>query len=541
MTLPRAPWPALVVVLLVAVAFALRIEAATRPGLWADEIFSLAMATGHSLEHPAAEADPALGDFIQPRDLEPPSQIRRYAEQDARPAGAGRVVRAVLRSDTSPPLYYLLLNAWTRPFGTGDAALRLFSVWWAVLSMPLLWLVAREAGEARAAWPATLLFAWSPVAIFYSAEGRMYSLLWALALALMWATLRLERTTARWPAALWVVAGVAGLLTHYFFAFVWLACLAWLWLAADPARRRGIAVLAGVTLLAVVPWYAQVPASLASWRVSGDWLDGALRWPGALLRPLTLAGSLLSGTTDLGGWRRADHAGLTLLALVAVFLLWQRLIGRMVSRRSLLLWGCLAAACTGPLVFDVLRHTTTTNIPRYVLPALPVAVLLAALGLSLLPRGLHAATIAVLLLAWLPGARAVAFARVPRPRQPYRDLDARLAGWARPGDVVIVRSIPSGAVGVARYLERDIPLAPWVVQLGTRRVPADVGRLLAGRRRVAVATIHNLGATDSLEPWLEIHARPLGRDTFPDSHAEVRYFAPAGGATAFPGAPAAWE
>jgi hypothetical protein len=135
----------------------------------------------------------------------------------------------------------------------------------------------------------------------------------------------------------------------------------------------------------------------------------------------------------------------------------------------------------------------------------------------------------------------VAFARVPRPRQPYRDLDARLAGWARPGDVVIVRSIPSGVVGVARYLERDIPLAPWVVQLGTRRVPADVERLLAGRRRVAVATIHNLGATDSLEPWLEVHARPLGRDTFPDSHAEVRYFAPAGGATVFPGAPAAWE
>jgi predicted membrane-bound mannosyltransferase len=162
-----------VVVLLVAVAFALRLEAATRPGLWADEIFSLAMATGHSLEHPAAEADPALGDFIQPRDLEPPSQIRRYAEQDARPAGADRVVRAVLRSDTSPPLYYLLLNVWTRPFGTGDVALRLFSVWWAVLSVPLLWLVAREVGEPRAAWPATLLFAWSPVAIFYSAEGRM--------------------------------------------------------------------------------------------------------------------------------------------------------------------------------------------------------------------------------------------------------------------------------------------------------------------------------------------------------------------------------
>ena len=34
--------------------------------LWVDELFSLAIATGHSLEHPAAAAKPALGDFVEP-------------------------------------------------------------------------------------------------------------------------------------------------------------------------------------------------------------------------------------------------------------------------------------------------------------------------------------------------------------------------------------------------------------------------------------------------------------------------------------------
>src|SRR6202008_307351 len=104
-SLPRVPWPALVVVLLLVVATALRIQAASRPGLWADEIFSLAMATGHSLEHPARDADPALGGQTR-------QHFRRYAEQAQRPAGPGRVVRAVLLSDTSPPFYYLLLNLW---------------------------------------------------------------------------------------------------------------------------------------------------------------------------------------------------------------------------------------------------------------------------------------------------------------------------------------------------------------------------------------------------------------------------------------------
>jgi uncharacterized membrane protein len=541
-SLPRAPWPALVVVLLTLIATGLRIQAASRPGLWADEIFSLAMATGHSLEHPATGADPALGDYIQSPGARTPEHFRSYAEQDSRPAGAGRVVRAVLLSDTSPPLYYLLLNLWTRAFGTGDAALRLFSVWWAALSLPLVWLVGRQLGGVRAAWSACLLFAFSPVAFSYSVEGRMYSLLWCLGLALAWSTIRLADGDHRWPAALWVLAGVAGLLTHYFFAFAWLACLAWLWLEAGTALRWRVTALAGATLLAVLPWYLQVPASLARWRVSGDWLSGELAWPRALVRPLSLVGTLFSGTTILGGWRWADRIAAVVLVALVIWLVRQGAVRRAFSGRSRLVWGWLAAACAGPLVFDVLRHTTTTQVPRYVVPGLPAAMLLAAFALSLLPPRLHYAVLTVLVLAWLPADWRLVTASVPRPRQPYRELDAHLESWAQPGDLVLVHSIPSGVIGVARYMTRDLPLASWVVQLGTRQVPADVERLLSGRRRVAVATIHHLGATDSLEPWLETHARPLDRDTFPASSAEVRYFAPANGATVFPDAGARrWE
>jgi len=44
----------------------LQVVIASRSGLWADEIYSLAYATGHSLEHPAATADPQRGDFVEP-------------------------------------------------------------------------------------------------------------------------------------------------------------------------------------------------------------------------------------------------------------------------------------------------------------------------------------------------------------------------------------------------------------------------------------------------------------------------------------------
>jgi Dolichyl-phosphate-mannose-protein mannosyltransferase len=538
----RAPWPALVVVLLLLAATALRIEAASRPGLWADEIFSLAMATGHSLEHPAVEADPARGDFVQLREAQSPEIYRRYAEQEESPAGAGRVVRAVLLSDTSPPLYYLLLNLWTRRLGTGDTALRLFSVWWAALSLPLLWLMGRELGGPRVAWSACLLFAFSPVAFYYSVEGRMYSLLWCLALALGWLTMRLGADGRAWQQALWVLAGVAGLLTHYFFAFVWLAGLAWLGLAGRPALRWRLAVLAGLTLLAVSPWYLQLPASLARWRVTAGWLNGELHWRHALGQPFSLAGSLLSGVSFLGGWRRADRLVSLLFLLLAVWLALRGSAGRLFASRPLLLWGWVAAACTGPLVFDLLRHTTTSDIPRYALSGLPAAMLLAAMALSQLPPTIHPAFLGAILLAWAPGIWATA-ASPPRPWEPYSELAGRLDSWARPGDVVLVCSTPSGVVGVARYLKREIPLASWVSQLGTREVPADLDRLLRGRRRVAVARIHDLHPPDQVVPWLRTHARLVDRQTFRSSRAEVLYFEPVNGDTLLLGAPLAsrWE
>ena len=111
-----------------------------------DEVFSLAIATGHSLEHPAATADPALGDFVEPEGPVHAEEFKRYLAHDDPPASPARVVRAVLLSDTSPPLYYLLLYGWTLVFGTSDVALRLFSTAWSLACLPFLAGIARRTG-----------------------------------------------------------------------------------------------------------------------------------------------------------------------------------------------------------------------------------------------------------------------------------------------------------------------------------------------------------------------------------------------------------
>jgi 4-amino-4-deoxy-L-arabinose transferase-like glycosyltransferase len=553
----KSAFPAKALLLVLGLTILVRVGLALRPGLWGDEIFSLAMATGHSLEHPAAAAAVSLGDFVEPREVVPSSNFRRYAEHDTPPAGPARVVRAVQLSDTNPPLYYLLLSAWTRAFGTGDTALRLCSLLAAVLAGPFIWLLGRDLGGERMAWTAAVLFACSPVSLFYSIEGRMYALLWLLAAALAWTTLALHRRGAQ-PALLasWIALAAGGLLTHYFFVFAWCAFVAWLALFPGALRRTGVVALAAVTALVVAPWYLQVPASLGRWRVSGNWLDAPLPWPRGLTRPFELAWSMLAGGSFWGGSPAVDGALAVAYLGLALYLLRAGLLRRVFAPERLLLWGWVAAAVLGPFGFDILRHTSASLVPRYVLAGFPGAMLLAALGIEQLPGRMHMAFTAFVLLAWTAGARPI-LAHRARPEAAYVALDAALAGWDGPSDLVLVHSIPSGLIGMTRYLDHEVAMASWIAPLRLRRVPDDLERLLQGRRRLALVQVHNLAQPAPAEAWLRTHARLERREVYDgaadrlttDTTAlspmllaalrehkliEIFYFAPANGETFFP-------
>src|SRR5690349_12475110 len=121
-------------------AATIRIALIPRQALWADEIFSLAIATGHSLEQPANQSRPELGDYFENPEPKAPSFYREYLENDYG-VSLARVMRAVLLSDTSPPLYYFLLHGWTLALGASDFSLRMFSVLWSLTTIPLIFLI----------------------------------------------------------------------------------------------------------------------------------------------------------------------------------------------------------------------------------------------------------------------------------------------------------------------------------------------------------------------------------------------------------------
>jgi hypothetical protein len=512
----RAP-----LVLCLCAALLLRIVLAFRPGLWGDEIFSLAMATGHSLEHPAAEADTTQGDFVQLADPAPASFYRRYTDHTDPPAGVAPIARAVFLSDTSPPLYYLLLSGWTRALGTADAALRLFSLLWAVLAAPFLWLIAGKLAGRPAATTALVLYAWSPASVFYSLEGRMYSLVWLLAVALAWQTHRVTRTGPR-PLALavWLLLAAAGLYTHYFFLFVWLAFSAWLLRWPGRLPRSLAAVLVAASAAAAAPWYAKVPLALGRWRVTGDWLDQPLRWPEIATRPFELAWSLLAGGSLWGGSDVVDGALAVAYLLLVIWIVRRRRVRELFTADRLLVWGWLAAAVLGPFVFDLIRHSGASRVPRYVLSALPAAMILVAIGFEALHPRARAAFTGLVLVTWTAGLWPIVM-RTDRPGAVYRAIAAELERWAGPTDLVLVHSVPSGVIGVSRYLMSDVPVAAWIEPLGLRSIPGDLERLLAGHARVALVQVHHLGRASPAESWLREHARLAAHQVYDDGRTAL--------------------
>ena len=484
----------------------LRVVVVGRSSLSPDEIFSLAMATGHSLEHPAAAADPKQGDFVESDHPIPAEEFQRYLKHDDPPASPARVVRAVFLSDTNPPLYYLLLYAWTLVFGTSDVVLRLFSTACSLACLSLLVGIARRTGGKDAVMASCVLFAFSPLAIYYSTEGRMYSLLWLCVLATTWASLVLQqRGGGIGIYALWIAASATGFLIHYFFVFPWLGIVAYLLIRPEKFKRLNLAACLFLIAMLILPWYVKIPESLAGWRITKDWLKWQPRGFDRLAASRDLLGQFFSWRSKL--W--PDHqisgiAALILFGFVAIVMVW-RLRSRVFNSRLLLLWLLFAAACATPLAFDLVQHTYTTAYPRYAIAALPAAYLLAAAGLACLDRRIRIVMLILIVLAWVPNLLSIYYSQ-SRALRPICEIARAASANSRTSDLILVHSVPSGVLGVARYVSGSAPLASWVGQLGTRRVPESLHALIDGRTRVVFVKVHQVREPAPEENWLRANA-----------------------------------
>jgi hypothetical protein len=163
-------------------------------------------------------------------------------------------LHAVVHTENTPPLWYLIAWLDARVLGDGEIALRLPSALAGIATVPVVWAIAAELAGRRAALLAAALVAVNPLFVWYSQEARAYGLFVLTAALAMLCFVRALREPARGRLALFALAGALALLSHYFAVFL-LAPMV-LWLLADPrARRTALPAAAALALvgLALLP------------------------------------------------------------------------------------------------------------------------------------------------------------------------------------------------------------------------------------------------------------------------------------------------
>ena len=164
----------------------------------------------------------------------------------------GDVLSIVHDTEKTPPLGFVL--SWL--FARGDdltIPLRIPSFVAGIASVPLVYLLGRRTVGRAAATVAAAWFALSPFQIYYATGARSYAQVAAFViLATLALLLALEQRRLRWWA-LYVVAAVAAVYSHYIAALVLVPQAAWaLWTHRETARDQLLANAAVV--VAFLPW-----------------------------------------------------------------------------------------------------------------------------------------------------------------------------------------------------------------------------------------------------------------------------------------------
>ncbi|MGH2889396.1 MAG: glycosyltransferase family 39 protein [Solirubrobacteraceae bacterium] len=289
--------------------------------------------------------------------------------------GLGHVLATVPRTESTPPLYYVLLWLWSRVFGTGAVGLRSFSALCGTLTIPIMWAIGRRLVSERVGLVAALLTAVNPLLFWYAQEARSYSLLLLLSAVSLLALVRALQAPSVPRVLWWSIACALALASHYYAAVAIVSEAAWL---GACLHRRGL--LTGRRAIAGLAPVVAVGAALTPLMLEQN--DGRASFISTAEGSLPYRLGQLA-KQDLIGEGQPHRALLTALAgalaLVALALLLRRAKRR---ERSAALMALVVGA--GGVVVALLVSVAVSDYfnTRNLLPTWPALALLAAIGLG---------------------------------------------------------------------------------------------------------------------------------------------------------------
>ncbi len=126
----------------------------------------------------------------------------------------------LVSQDVTVPLYPVLLHFWMQLFGSNIVVARTLSLLLYLLTLPFLYLLAKNSSTTKVALATVALFSLSPFLIWYSAETRMYTLFTLMATANSYYFLKLYNSSGQKGQFGYFLTTLLGFYSHYFFIFL---------------------------------------------------------------------------------------------------------------------------------------------------------------------------------------------------------------------------------------------------------------------------------------------------------------------------------
>ena len=216
---------------------------------WIDEAYTSLRIAGYTLAEIKTERTPL--DAQEWRRFHKVSTDRSFAQ-----------FRRALLDDIHPPLYFIGARWWALWLGSSVWDVRCLSAAISLLAFPCLYWLCRELFDSRAvAWTALVLLALSPFHVLYAQEARSYSL-WMVTLLLSSAALlRALRVGSKLAWALYGVAIMLALYTHWLSVMLIPGHGLYVWMTSGERAGRtavsfGLAV--GLAAVGLAPWFAMM-------------------------------------------------------------------------------------------------------------------------------------------------------------------------------------------------------------------------------------------------------------------------------------------
>lgn len=397
-------------------------------------------------------------------------------------------------AETNPPLYHILLHLALPLFGQTPLGIRYLSVISGILIAALLYRLGQEIGGRRLALWSGLAAALSPMLVYHAQDARMYgAALVGVSASLLAFVMLVKRQEAgrAMPRSLWFAYGaasLAGVHSHYYAFAVLLAQAATVTLLAVNRRQwrslwPWLKAWGGMALL-FLPWLL-VHASFLGDKASGRFDELTLETLLTISRRTLLA---FGGGTTLypaeSGWGWA----VVLLALLGLagLAVWSR------CRWTALLFGVTLGG--GFLFAWAINPIMPFFWERYLLVTIPAFLLGAAAGLESLYRLWRPAVLAGLFL--LIGAAAISLGNYyfdpAFVKGEYGRLMQDLRQRANPDDLILLNNPLQGSLydyyGPAEMTAQIISRGRL---LSDEDAAALMAELTAGYRRVWLVEMGN--------------------------------------------------